>query len=147
MEASQAVHHARVRRQHNRELAEDYVELINTRLQKGLSVRITDLQAHFGVSHVTVIRALQRFEKRGFLTRDGEEGIQLTDLGRKMAVDSASRHALVVDFLKAIGVSPEQSEADAEGIEHHLSAETLKAMRKLLDNSHRMGGKASAKGN
>jgi DtxR family manganese transport transcriptional regulator len=133
--ASQAGHHARVRRQHNRELAEDYVEAIHVRLQQGLPVRVMDLQNHFGVSHVTVIRALQRFEKRGFLTRDGEEGIQLTDLGFRVAVESANRHALVVDFLKAIGVSAKQAEADAEGIEHHLSPETLKAMRALLDGS------------
>jgi DtxR family manganese transport transcriptional regulator len=129
---SQAGHHARVRRQHNRELAEDYVEAIYVRIQQGLSVRVTDLQTHFGVSHVTVIRALQRFEKRGLLTREGDEGIQLTELGERTAIESAKRHNLVVSFLKALGVSPKQSEADAEGIEHHLSTESLQAMRAML---------------
>jgi DtxR family transcriptional regulator, manganese transport regulator len=37
------------------------------------------------------------------------------------------RHRLVVDVLCALGVPTEAAEADAEGIEHHVSETTLKA--------------------
>jgi len=35
----------------------------------------------------------------------------------------------------AIGVSPQTAEIDSEGIEHHVSAETLKAMQRFLDSN------------
>ena len=38
---------------------------------------------------------------------------------------------MVVRFFKALGVSDVQAEADAEGMEHHLSAETLEAFRQF----------------
>jgi DtxR family manganese transport transcriptional regulator len=128
-----AARHDRVRRQHSDELAEDYVEAIDALLEQGLPARVTDLQGVFGVSHVSVIRALKRFEERGLVERTKSGGFTLTVAGKAMAVASAERHALVVRFLNALGVSSLQSEADAEGMEHHLSGETLEAMARFLD--------------
>ena len=42
-----------------------------------------------------------------------------------MAVESRRRHRIVLEFLKAVGVSPGTAESDAEGMEHHVSDETL----------------------
>jgi DtxR family manganese transport transcriptional regulator len=42
------------------------------------------------------------------------------------------RHRLVVDVLCALGVPTESAEADAEGIEHHVSETTLKAFAHFL---------------
>lgn len=125
--------HKRVRRQHSDELAEDYVEAIRELREDGGVARVIDLQGVFGVSHVSVIRALKRLEDRGLVARNPEEGMQLTDSGEKMAEKAATRHALVVEFLRAIGVSAGQAEADAEGVEHHLSAESLRAMQRFID--------------
>ncbi|MGE9295391.1 MAG: metal-dependent transcriptional regulator, partial [Puniceicoccales bacterium] len=80
--------HARVRKQHSNELAQDYVEAISELVESGQPARVTDLQAIFGVSHVSVVRALQRFEKRGLLDRSSD-GVQLTKKGQAMA-DEAS---------------------------------------------------------
>lgn len=100
---------------------------------EGREARVTDLQEIFGVSHVSVIRALKRFEERGLILRPESGGIFLTEKGKKVAKESAGRHELVVHFLAAMGVSPAQAEADAEGIEHHISAETLEAFRRFLE--------------
>lgn len=127
-----AARHDRVRRQHSDELAEDYVEAIDDLLSKSGKARVTDLQAVFGVSHVSVIRALKRIEERGLITRSKKDGLSLTAAGKAMAVHSAARHALVVRFLCALGVSPAKAEADAEGMEHHISKETLSAMEGFL---------------
>lgn len=127
-----AARHQRVRRQHSDELAEDYVEAIDGLLGGGGPARVTDLQGIFGVSHVSVIRALQRLEERGLVERNAEDGLQLTRSGKAMAVKAAARHALVVRFLVALGVSPEQADADAEGMEHHLSGETLAALERFV---------------
>ena len=102
------------------------------RAGEGGVARVTDLQGVFGVSHVSVIRALKRFEERGLVVRTAEDGLQLTDSGLAMAEKAAQRHALVVAFLCALGVGAEQADADAEGMEHHLSRETLAAMERFV---------------
>jgi DtxR family manganese transport transcriptional regulator len=43
-----------------------------------------------------------------------------------------ARHRLVVEVLLALGVPAEAAEADAEGIEHHVSETTLKAFARFL---------------
>ncbi len=127
-----AARHSRVRRQHSEELAEDYVEAIAELLVERGQARVTDLQGIFGVSHVSVIRALKRIEERGLICKGRAGGWDLTDSGRAMAEASAQRHELVVRFLLALGVSAAQAEADAEGMEHHLSAETLSVMERFV---------------
>ncbi|HLS27607.1 MAG TPA: iron dependent repressor, metal binding and dimerization domain protein [Opitutales bacterium] len=124
--------HERVRRQHSDELAEDYVEAIHELIEKSGTARVVDLTKIFGVSHVSVIRALARFEKRDLLHRCPDGGILLTDRGVEWAIEAAERHSLVVRFLCGIGVSEGQADADAEGIEHHLSRESLEAMKAFL---------------
>lgn len=127
-----AARHSRVRRQHSDELAEDYVEAIAELLEGFGAARVTDLKEIFGVSHVSVIRALQRIEERGLIRRLGRSGWELTESGKAMAEESGRRHELVVRFLKAIGVPSAKAQADAEGMEHHLSAETLRAFEDFL---------------
>lgn len=124
--------HQRVRRQHSNELAQDYVEAIHELEQSGETPRVTDLQKVFGVSHVSVVRALQRLEKRELLDRSGD-GMELTAAGREMAAEAAERHQIVVDFLLKLGVSAAQAHSDAEGLEHHISDETLGVMRRFIE--------------
>ena len=52
--------------------------------------------------------------------------------GSALANRVRARHRLVVDVLRAIGVPAEAAEADAEGIEHHVSEATLKAFGRFL---------------
>jgi len=54
-------------------------------------------------------------------------------MGRALAEESKARHELVLAFLLRLGVSAEVAEIDAEGIEHHVSAETLGCMRAYLE--------------
>jgi DtxR family manganese transport transcriptional regulator len=49
-----------------------------------------------------------------------------------MAVEARHRHQVVVAVLKKMGVSEKAAEADAEGLEHHVSKETLKAFERFL---------------
>ncbi|MEX0332340.1 MAG: iron dependent repressor, metal binding and dimerization domain protein [Puniceicoccaceae bacterium] len=129
-----AARHNRVRKQHSDELAEDYVEAIGALLGERGQARVTDLQGVFGVSHVSVIRALKRIEERGLVERTEAGGYELTRTGKAIAEASAERHDLVVRFLLALGVSSGQAEADAEGMEHHLSEESLRAMKAFLES-------------
>ncbi|HEY5346525.1 MAG TPA: iron dependent repressor, metal binding and dimerization domain protein, partial [Verrucomicrobiae bacterium] len=58
--------------------------------------------------------------------------IFLTTIGRKLADECKQRHETVTAFLRSLGVSEKVAELDAEGIEHHVSPETLAAFQKQL---------------
>ena len=117
----------RVRLDHAQEMAEDYAELV-LELEADGRVRPADLARGFGVSHVTVLRALERLSRDGFLTRDEGHGILLTPEGRALGMASRARHRLVVSFLETLGVPTEVAAVDGEGMEHHVSAVTLAHM-------------------
>lgn len=121
----------RTRQDHSRENAEDYVELIDALIRETGEARAVDLAERLGVSHVTVSKTVQRLQREGLVTSQPYRSIFLTDEGQKIALASRARHTLVLEFLKALGVSEETAEVDAEGIEHHVSKETLEAMRRF----------------
>ena len=128
---------ARIRRQHADELAQDYVELIAGLIATRGEARQTDVARTIGVTHVTAGRTLRRLERRGLVTMQPYRSIFLTPAGRKVARESRDRHDLVVQFLVAIGVPEAVAELDAEGIEHHVSRETLSAFQKYLTGAAR----------
>lgn len=94
--------------------------------------RVTDLARGLGVTHVTANRAVKRLQRQGLVTSQPYRSIFLTGEGRNLAKESRDRHDLVVRFLTALGVPSAVAEADAEGIEHHVSKETLAAFVRHL---------------
>jgi DtxR family manganese transport transcriptional regulator len=122
----------RTRDDHSRENAEDYVELIDSLIAETGEARAVDLAERLGVSHVTVSKTVQRLQREGYLTTQPYRSIFLTQKGKEVAAATRERHDLVLKFLVALGVSREVAETDSEGIEHHVSQETLDAMRRYL---------------
>jgi DtxR family manganese transport transcriptional regulator len=122
----------RARQAHQREVAEDYVELIADLIDVTGEARAVDLAERLGVTNATVNNALNRLTREGLVTRQRYRSIFLTDTGRALAETARERHRLVRDFLVSLGVDPETAEIDAEGIEHHTSEKTLAALRRFL---------------
>ncbi|HSI73689.1 MAG TPA: manganese-binding transcriptional regulator MntR [Fimbriimonas sp.] len=122
----------RTRDDHSREIAEDYVELIDDLIKETGEARAVDLADKLGISHVTVSKTVQRLQRDGFVTSQPYRSIFLTDVGRELADAVRARHDLVLRFLVALGVDSPTAETDAEGIEHHCSPETLAAMKRFL---------------
>jgi DtxR family manganese transport transcriptional regulator len=130
----------KTRQDHAKESAEDYVEAIY-RLESQArdagddrrQVRLTDLADQFQVSAPTVSKLLARLESEGLVSVQPRSHIELTEEGLRVAEQSLRRHQIVVDFLEKLGVSAHQAELDAEGIEHHVSQETLVAMQRFLE--------------
>ena len=87
--------------------------------------RQVDMAARLGVSQPTVAKMLKRLASVGLIEQIPWRGIFLTAEGEKLAQESRERHQIVENFLLAIGVSPEIARRDAEGMEHHVSEETL----------------------
>lgn len=124
--------HRRTREAHSSELAEDYVEAIADLIATGGEARVVDLARRLGVSHVTVVRRIGRLAQDNLVTAKPYRSIFLTEEGKKLAERARRRHEIVVEFLKAIGVGDRAAMADAEGIEHHVSKETLAAMERFV---------------
>ncbi len=122
----------RVRAQHQREVAEDYVELIADLIDVTGEARAVDLAARLGVTNATVNTTLNRLSREGLVSRARYRSIFLTDAGRALAEHCRARHTLVRDFLLRLGVDADTAETDAEGIEHHISARTLAALRRFM---------------
>lgn len=128
----QAENFRRSRLDHAGEIAQDYVEAIADLSALLGEARVTDLARRLGVTHVTVNRTLARLRRAGYVNTRPYRAIFLTDSGRKLAEESKRRHQIVVAYLRSIGVSEKMAELDAEGIEHHVSPETLAAFEKML---------------
>lgn len=122
----------RTRHEHSQETAQDYVELIADLIARTGEARVIDLARGLGVTHVTVARTIQRLQREGWVTSLPYRSIFLTDAGKKLSEEVRRRHETVVAFLRSLGVPEEVAQADAEGIEHHVSEETLAAFVKHL---------------
>ena len=81
---------------------------------------------------MTAGQTLRRLQTRGLVTTQPYRSIFLTSAGRNLAKESRERHDLVARFLIALGVPASVAESDAEGMEHHVSPETLAAFEKYL---------------
>lgn len=114
-----------VRDAHRSEIVEDYVELIADLIAETGEARPVDIATRMGVTQPTVSKNLARLKREGFITRERYRSVFLTDAGRVLAEDCRRRHQIVLGFLLALGLDPEIAEQDAEGIEHHVSRETL----------------------
>ncbi len=122
----------RSRRDRATEVAQDYVEAIADLLTINSEARVTDLARKLGVTHVTVNRTLSRLRHAGYVNTRPYRAIFLTDIGRKLAAESKQRHEIVVAFLQSLGISRRAAQLDAEGIEHHVSPETMAAFERRL---------------
>lgn len=117
------------------ELLEDYVEAIDEILNKKGSVKNVDLCKFFGVSNATVSKNIKRLIKAELVDSEKYKNIFLTKNGKKLADQSNTRHQILFNFLIKLGISRKTAETDSEGMEHHISDETLKVMKKFIQSN------------
>ncbi len=125
----------RSRRDRAAEITQDYVEAIADLSAALGEARVVDLARRLGVTHVTVNRTLARLKQAGYVNTRPYRAIFLTGTGRTLAAECKQRHQTVAAFLRKLGVSKKVAELDAEGIEHHVSPETLAAFERRLRKS------------
>lgn len=110
---------------------EDYLErileLINT---KGYA-RVVDIATSLSISQASVTNMVQKLDAEGLLNYEKYRGLVLTTAGETLARNIAHRHQILTDFLKLLGVDERVIEHDVEGMEHHVSAPTLRAIEAL----------------
>src|SRR5215210_4451106 len=110
---------------------EDYLErildLINT---KGYA-RVVDIASSLRISQASVTAMVQRLDAEGLLKYEKYRGLALTTAGEMLAKNITHRHQLLSDFLRLLGLDEEVVYRDVEGMEHHISPPTLRAIAAL----------------
>jgi DtxR family manganese transport transcriptional regulator len=130
---AQAAHNSKTRLALQTAIADDYVELVADLIEASGEARAVDIARRLGVTNATVAKTIARLQQEGLVQAEPYRSIFLTPRGKKIAAASRRRHDIVIAFLKSIGVSDETAHADAEGLEHHVSAETLAAFERLTN--------------
>ena len=112
---------------------EDYLErildLINT---KGYA-RVADIAQALKISQASVTNMVQRLDAEGLLKYEKYRGLVLTTAGEMLARNIMRRHNLLTDFLRMLGVDESVIYHDVEGMEHHISPQTLHAIEALVE--------------
>ena len=121
----------KVRDAHKSENTEDYLEIIADLLNVKGEARIVDIASKLDIAQATANKTIQRLQNQGFVKKEPYRSIFLTLKGQQLASISKKRHIIVLTFLKNLGLDIKTAEADAEGIEHHVSDKTLKKMEQF----------------
>ena len=121
----------KVRDAHKSENTEDYLEIIADLLNVKGEARIVDIASKLDIAQATANKTIQRLQNQGFVKKEPYRSIFLTLKGQEVASVSKKRHIIVLTFLKNLGLDARTAEADAEGIEHHVSDKTLKKMEQF----------------
>ena len=121
----------KVRDAHRTENTEDYLEIIADLLNTKGEARIVDIASKLDIAQATANKTIQRLQSQGFIKKEPYRSIFLTLKGQEVASVSKKRHIIVLTFLKNLGLDARTAEADAEGIEHHVSNKTLKKMEQF----------------
>jgi Mn-dependent DtxR family transcriptional regulator len=116
---------------------EDYLErlleLINT---KGYA-RVVDLAQSLKISKASVTNMIQRLDAEGLLKYEKYRGLVLTTAGEALARNITRRHELLTEFFNLLGLDEDVIYHDVEGMEHHISPTTLRAIEALTAHLRR----------
>ena len=115
------------------ESGEMYLEAILVLTQEKGSVRSIDVSEYLGYSKPSVSRAMGILRAEGYITTDKDGTITMTDRGRELAESIYERHTLLTRVLAALGVSQETAAADACKLEHVISDESIRAIKRHVE--------------
>jgi Mn-dependent DtxR family transcriptional regulator len=110
---------------------EDYLERILELINSKGYARVIDIAASLQISQASVTNMIQRLDAEGLLKYERYRGLILTAAGKKLARGIARRHKLLTEFLRLLGVDDRVIHQDVEGMEHHISPSTLRAIAAL----------------
>ncbi len=121
------------------ESGENYLEQLLLLSHEKERVRAVDLCAALGFSRPTVSVMLRELRENGFVVVCDNGALSLTPAGEQIAKKIYERHCLITELLVSIGVSRETAKEDACKIEHDISEETLRCLRRFLERANREG--------
>ena len=111
---------------------EDHIEIIYSLIDQKGYARVSDIAEALSVLPSSVTKMVQKLDKDGYLIYERYRGLVLTPQGQKLGKRLVKRHDLLEQFLRLIGVDEERIYNDVEGIEHHLSWNSINRIADLV---------------
>src|SRR3977135_1896808 len=111
--------------------AEDYLERIHELIEEKGYARVVDIALSLKVKQASVTSMVQKLGEAGYLNYEKYRGLILTEKGREVARKIRRRHQTLSRFFSLFGLDAETQREDIEGIEHHLSHETVEVLADL----------------
>ena len=115
------------------ESGEDYIETIYLLKKKKGTVRSIDVATELGFSRPSVSRAVGILKENGLIIMEEDGTLNLTAEGVKTAKAVYNKHTNLTKFLMiTAGVNEKIAEQDACRIEHIISPETFRGIKKFI---------------
>lgn len=111
---------------------EDYLERIHELIEAKGYARPIEIAAALGIRQSSVTKMMRRLHEQGFAIYEKHRGLTLTEAGEKVALRIRRRHKTVSEFLRLLGVDENSLQQDTEGIEHHISSQTISRLEDLV---------------
>ena len=111
---------------------EDYLEKILELIDSKGYARVADIAEGLGIAQPSVSNMMKRLDQKGLLKYEKYRGMTLTAEGETVARRIIKRHGILEDFLGLVGVDKETAYDDVEGMEHHISPQTLRAIEQII---------------
>ncbi|MGG4452990.1 transcriptional regulator MntR [Brevibacillus porteri] len=111
---------------------EDYLERIYNLIEEKGYARVSDIAEALEVHPSSVTKMVQKLDKDKYLVYEKYRGLVLTSKGKKIGKRLVDRHSLLEEFMRIIGLDEEHIYQDVEGIEHHLSWESITCLEYLV---------------
>ena len=124
----------------NSAAVEDYLERILELINSKGYARVVDIATSLNISQASVSNMIQRLDGEGLLKYEKYRGLVLTAAGETLARNIARRHELLTDFLTLLRLDKQVIHHDVEGMEHHISPPTLRAIEALTAQLKRRPG-------
>jgi len=121
----------------NSAAVEDYLERILDLINSKGYARVVDIATSLKISQASVTNMVQRLDAEGLLKYEKYRGLALTTAGETLARNITRRHQLLTDFFKLLGLDDQIIYHDVEGMEHHISPSTLRAIKVLTQQLRR----------
>jgi Mn-dependent DtxR family transcriptional regulator len=115
----------------NSSAVEDYLERILELIDSKGYARVVDIAKSLEISQASVTNMVKRLDGDGLLKYEKYRGLVLTAAGETLARNIARRHELLTDFLTLLRLDKQVIHHDVEGMEHHISPPTLRAIEAL----------------
>ena len=112
---------------------EEYLERIYKLIDEKCYARVSDIPEGLEVHPSSVTKMIQKLDKDEYLIYEKYRGLVLTPKGKKMGKRLMERHHLLEQFLTTIGVQEQNIYNDVEGIEHHLSWDSITCIEYLVE--------------
>lgn len=114
------------------ESMEDYLEAIADIVKQQGFVRVSDVAERLEIRRASVSLMIKRLSEQGFLNHVPYRGFTLTERGEEVAAQVKARHETLEEFFGLLKLPEESLARDVEGIEHHISPETLTLLKGFI---------------